>query len=114
MSTVAQAPARSFDQRMDALRRANEVRSERGRFKKQLRAMSPEAAALKAAEMVGAPPWWMESMTALALLLSIPRVGRVRAVRALKTNAVSASKTLGGLSQRQQLALIDYLIQGPK
>lgn len=89
-------------QSLDALERANWVRSKRAEEKRR---MSPSLAA----DLLLSPPDWMASMKAWDLLLAVPRVGRVKANRILRSCQVSPSKTLGGMSDRQRRELVRWL-----
>lgn len=100
------APERSLAQKMDALRRANGVRSRRARFKAQIKRKSSAEAGQQAKEVLTEVPDWAETLKALDLLLAIPKVGRVKANRILNTCRISPSKTVGGLSERQREELL--------
>lgn len=91
-----ETPTRSLQQQMDALQRANLVRTRRADTKKAIgwRFVS-------AHELLAAPPEFMESMKVFDLLLAMPKVGRVKANKLLRVCGVSPSKTLGGLTDRQ-------------
>ncbi len=91
---------RSPDQRMLALRRANEIRSLRAQLKRDLKAGRVSIAAL-----LVEPPAWLQTMKVLDLLLALPKVGRVKAAKLLDSCRVSPSKTIGGLSERQRAEL---------
>jgi hypothetical protein len=99
--TQAQAPERSLDQRMEALKRANDVRVRRARLKKDLKegAASIEVVLLD-------PPDYVETAKVLDMLMAVPKFGRVKAARLLNQCRISQSKTVGGLSDRQRSELI--------
>lgn len=96
------APPRNLDQRLDALKRANDVRVKRAHLK---RVMTRERAMLT----VKRPPKYAETMTVHALLLSVPGLGPVKVNRLMLELAISHRKTLGGLSERQRRVLAQEL-----
>jgi len=97
----AQAPARSLDQRMEALQRANEIRVRRARLKRDLK----EGGA-KIDEILREPPKYVETAKVFDILMAVPKFGRVKAARLLNQCRISQSKTVGGLSDRQRGELI--------
>ncbi len=98
------APERSFTQRMDALKRANEIRTERARLKRDLKAGRAQIQAL-----LLDPPEYLLTAKVFDLLLAVPKYGRVKANRILTQCRISPSKTIGGLSERQRNELVSYL-----
>jgi hypothetical protein len=103
-STTVGAPERSFTQRMDALRRANEIRTERARLKRDLKAGRAQIQAL-----LLDPPEYLLTAKVFDLLLAVPKYGRVKANRILTQCRISPSKTIGGLSERQRNELVSFL-----
>jgi hypothetical protein len=103
-STAPQTPERSQQQRMDALRRANDIRSERARLKERLR-----TGQLAIAEVLGDPPPCVHTAKVLDLLLAVPKYGRVKANRVLERCRVSPARTVNGLTPRQRKELLDVL-----
>ena len=99
--TQAQAPARSLDQRMDALRRANEIRVRRAQLKKDLK-----EGRVRVEEVLRRPPDYVETAKVFDILMAVPKFGRVKAARFLNQCRISQSKTVGGLSERQRAELI--------
>ncbi|MEA2438331.1 MAG: hypothetical protein QOF65_2887 [Thermoleophilaceae bacterium] len=99
-----QAPLRSLDQRMEALRRANAVRVERARLKRELKAGD-----VSAREVLTRPPEYLMTAKVFDVLLSLPKFGRVKATRCLNQCRISQSKTVGGLSERQRDELVALL-----
>jgi len=111
------APERSLEQRVDALARANAIRSARAELKRRLKRDTTLKLALQALDGLdeelelirvdGAPPPanYLHSMKAYDLLIALPGFGRVKANKVLARNAVSPSKTLAGLSTRQRLMI---------
>ena len=100
--TPTHAPARSLDQRMDALRRANDVRVRRAQLKKDLK-----DGKIRIQAILGNPPEYVETAKVVDILMAVPKFGRVKAARFLNTCRISQSKTVGGLSDRQRAELID-------
>src|ERR687886_785782 len=83
------APERSLLQRMDALQRANEIRTRRAQLKKDLKA---------------------GRVSIQALLLDPPDyVLTAKVYEVLVQCRISPSKTIGGLSQRQRTELVGQL-----
>jgi hypothetical protein len=99
--TQAQAPVRSLDQRMDALKRANDIRVRRAKLKKDLKDGRVQIEAI-----LNDPPDYVETAKVIDILMAVPKFGRVKAARFLSTCRISQSKTVGGLSERQRTELI--------
>jgi hypothetical protein len=103
-SPTGLTPERSLAQRMDALQRANEIRTERARLKRELKAGRTKIHAL-----LLDPPEYLETAKVFDLLLAVPKYGRVKVNRILTHCRISPSKTIGGLSERQRNELVSYL-----
>jgi hypothetical protein len=99
--TQAHAPLRSLDQRMDALKRANDVRVKRAKLKKDLK-----EGTVKIEKILSNPPEYVSTAKVIDILMAVPKFGRVKAARFLNTCRISQSKTVGGLSDRQRTELI--------
>ena len=99
--TQVQAPLRSLDQRMEALRRANEIRVKRAKLKKDLK-----AGLVQIESILRSPPAYVETAKVFDILMAVPKFGRVKAGRFLTQARISQSKTVGGLSDRQRAELI--------
>jgi len=99
--TQAQAPVRSLDQRMDALKRANDIRVKRAKLKKDLK-----DGRVLIDQILQAPPEYVETAKVIDILMAVPKFGRVKAARFLNQCRISQSKTVGGLSDRQRTELI--------
>ena len=93
----AHAPVRSLDQRMDALKRANDVRVKRAKLKKDLK-----DGRVRIEKVLGSPPEYVSTAKVIDILMAVPKFGRVKAARFLNTCRISQSKTVGGLSDRQR------------
>jgi S13-like protein len=100
--TATHAPVRSLDQRMDALKRANDVRVRRAKLKRDLK-----DGRVRIESILGNPPGYVETAKVIDILMAVPKFGRVKAARFLNTCRISQSKTVGGLSERQRTELID-------
>jgi hypothetical protein len=98
------APTRSLDQRMDALKRANDIRVRRAKLKKDLK-----DGRVKIEKILENPPEYVSTAKVFDMLLAVPKFGRVKAARFLNQCRISQSKTVGGLSDRQRAELIGLL-----
>jgi hypothetical protein len=101
---AAAVPERTRDQRMRALRRANEIRSKRAKLKRDLK-----AGKAKIETLLLDPPEYVMSAKAFDMILAVPKYGRVKANRILGQCRISPSKTIGGLSERQRAELVGQL-----
>ena len=99
--TQAQAPLRSLDQRMEALKRANHIRVRRAQLKKDLK-----DGRVQIDSILNDPPDWVSTAKVFDMLMAVPKFGRVKAARLLNQCRISQSKTVGGLSDRQRQELI--------
>ena len=88
------APERSLNQRMDALQKANEIRT---------------AGRTSIHTLLLEPPEFLETAKVFDMLLAVPKYGRVKANKILQTCRISPSKTIGGLSERQRAELVGML-----
>lgn len=99
--THAQAPTRSLDQRMEALQRANDIRVQRAKLKKDLK-----LGRVRIETILDHPPEYVMTAKVFDMLMAVPKFGRVKAARFLNQCRISQSKTVGGLSDRQRAELI--------
>ena len=97
-------PERSFHQRMDALARANEIRSLRAQLKRDLK-----GGRLSIHALLLDPPEYVETAKVFDMLLAVPKYGRVKVNKILAHCRISPSKTIGGLSERQRSELVSLL-----
>ena len=104
VKTSAATPERSLDQRMDALKRANDIRTSRAKLKKDLKAGKASIHAL-----LLDPPEYVMTAKVFDMLLAVPKYGRVKTNRILNQCRISPSKTIGGLSERQRAELVSQL-----
>ena len=102
--TPVAAPERSLVQRMEALQRANEIRTRRAQLKRDLK-----AGRLSIHDLLLEPPEYIGTAKVFDMLLAVPKYGRVKANRILNQCRISPSKTIGGLSERQRSELISQL-----
>ena len=98
------APERSLTQRMEALKRANDIRTRRASLKRDLKAGRVHIHGL-----LLDPPEYLETAKVFDLLLAVPKYGRVKVNRILTQCRISPSKTVGGLSERQRGELVSFL-----
>ncbi|MDX6679289.1 MAG: hypothetical protein QOE31_3341 [Solirubrobacteraceae bacterium] len=103
-TTVTKAPERSLTQRMDALERANKVRTERAKLKRDLK-----GGRRSIHDLLTDPPAYIETAKVFDMLLAVPKYGRVKTNKVLTQCRISPSKTIGGLSQRQRDELVSLL-----
>ena len=103
-SKTSAAPERSLVQRMEALQRANEIRTRRAQLKRDLR-----AGRASIHQLLTEPPDWVETAKVFDMLLAVPKYGRVKTNRILNQCRISPSKTIGGLSERQRTELVSLL-----
>jgi S13-like H2TH domain len=91
-------------QRMDALQRANQIRTARAQLKKDLK-----AGRRSIHELLQSPPEYLETAKVFDMLVAVPKYGRVKANKVLTQCRISPSKTIGGLSERQRTELVASL-----
>ena len=77
-SSAGLAPERSLTQRMDALARANEIRTRRARLKRELK-----AGRVAIHGLLLDPPDYLQTAKVFDLLLAVPKYGRVKVNRVL-------------------------------
>src|SRR5213082_3606745 len=100
----AAAPERSLVQRMEALNKANDIRSRRARLKRDLKAGRQPIH-----ELLLQPPQYLGTAKVFDLLLAVPKYGRVKVNKILTQCKISPSKTVGGLSERQRRELVAFM-----
>ena len=89
---------------MDALNRANEIRTHRAQLKRDLK-----GGRVSIHDLLLEPPSYVETAKVFDMLLAVPKYGRVKVNKVLVSCRISPSKTIGGLSQRQRDELIASL-----
>lgn len=82
---------------MEALQRANEVRSRRAQLKRDLKAGRADIV-----DLLLEPPDYLETAKLFDLMLACPKWGRVKVNKLFARCRISPSKTVGGLSERQR------------
>ena len=98
------APERSLHQRMDALKRANDIRTRRAQLKRDLK-----SGRARIHDLLLEPPEYVETAKVFDMLLAVPKYGRVKVDKILRQCKISPSKTVGGLSERQRTELVSML-----
>jgi hypothetical protein len=104
VDTSSAVPERTHEQRMKALRRANEIRTARAQLKRDLK-----AGKVKVEQLLIDPPEYVLSAKAFDMIIAVPKYGRVKANKILSQCRISPSKTIGGLSERQRGELVAFL-----
>lgn len=107
MTTLA-LPARTDEQRTEALRRANEVRIARGALKRQIR-----GGAIHIIEVLADPPAAAAGMKVRDLLLAQKFRGPAHVQKLMNQTRISYGKTIGGLTSRQRDELIAAIARRP-
>jgi hypothetical protein len=100
----ATATAVRETQHLRALERANEVRLARADLKRRV-----ADGELQVGEVILRSPWEAQSMAIADLLTSQRRWGRTRARRFLAGIPMSETKTIGSMTERQRLRLVEQL-----
>jgi hypothetical protein len=100
-SSTYETPERSLIQRMEALDRANVVRTYRADLKKDLKSGRAHIH-----DLLLDPPEMLETAKVFDFILATPRYGRTKVNKVLMHCRISPSKTVGGLSQRQRNELV--------
>jgi hypothetical protein len=101
---IDEVGSRGLDERMDALKRANDIRTARVKLRKDLKAGRESIHAV-----LLDPPDYVQTAKVFDMLLAVPMYGRVKANRILNQARISPSKTIGGLSERQRAELVSLL-----
>jgi hypothetical protein len=98
----ASVPSRSREQRLRALRLANEIRSARAQPKKDL-----ASGKIELAQILAQPPQCLRTARVRDVLLALAKIGPVKAGRTLADCGIAHSKTLDGLTERQRTELLN-------
>jgi len=96
------APAQTLEQRLQALRQANEIRSRQAALKKEL-----ASGRVRIEDVLAQLPACATTAKVRDLLLAVPKVGPARAARFLSRCRIAPSKTVGGMTERQRGELIE-------
>lgn len=102
--TVCSTRRRSLEQRLAALRLANDVRLARAELKRKL-----AAGRVRLEEVVAEPPACAATAKVYELLLATPKIGPAKANRLLSSCRIAPTKTVTGLSSRQRSELLARL-----
>ena len=86
---------------MDALQRANDIRTRRAQLKRDLK-----GGRRSIHDLLLDPPEYVETAKVFDILMAVPKFGRVKAARFLNQARISQAKTVGGLSERQRSELV--------
>lgn len=105
MTLAVVTPERSLTQRLDALDRANEVRTKRAALKRDLKGRRVSIYAL-----ILDPPKYIETAKLYDFLLVVPKYGRVKVNKVFTQCRISPNKTIGGLSDRQRDEIVSLLL----
>lgn len=103
-ATSTQTPERTRQQRLEALQRANGIRTERAKLKELLR-----KGEVCLHEVLSDPPEYLHTAKVFDLIMAVPKYGRVKTTRVLERCRVSPSKTVIGLTPRQRRELVEIL-----
>lgn len=101
MSTTV-TPTRSLQQRLDALAKANGIRSARSQIKRDLKAGRMTLRQAFDDERCQTAKAW-------DLILALPTYGRVKVGKIIAYVRCSPSKTVGGLSDRQRAEILAFV-----
>lgn len=101
--STSATPVRTLEQRLEALRRANGIRSQRARLKKDLK-----NGIVKIDEVLSEPPEYIKTAKVVDVLLAVPNCGKVKSTKVLNHCRISPNKTVGGLSERQRRELVTF------
>ena len=105
------APQRTADQRMEALRLAQSIRSQRARWKQQQRETPRAAGAQAAADLISDMPGWAHTMPVRDIVTSVRGIGRERARRLLTAARVGPHRaTLAGIGQERRQLLAQHMM----
>ncbi len=106
---MANPPALSPEQRAAALQKAAEVRTARAELKEKLKMGTVSLAEVLARadtdEVVG-------KLKVLALLESLPKLGKVKARRLMEELEISETRRVQGLGEQQRKRLLETLAKG--
>jgi hypothetical protein len=100
----ASVPGKSREQRLRALRLANEIRSARAQLKKDL-----ASGKIELAQILARSPECVLTARVRDVLLALPKIGPVKTGRILADCGIAHSKTVGGLTERQRTELLNRL-----
>lgn len=96
---TATDPVPRGEQRMAALRHANEIRTARSHLKRDL-------TRAQAVAILEEPPDYVQGMRVIELLKAIPTWGVTKATRCVNASRLPHQKTIGALTLRQRGELV--------
>lgn len=99
-SRAARPQADTHAQRLQALARANQIRSDRAEIKAAIRCRE-----LRVATLLDDPPECLATASLAELLLAVPGLGKTRVRQLLNGCGLHAAQRLGRLTARQRLEL---------
>lgn len=91
-----------LEQRMTALAQANEIRCGRAELKREVRAGAVSVAQAMQHDHC-------QSMKLVDLLVCVPKVGRVKAMKAISRLGVSPSRRIDELTERQLASIVQVM-----
>lgn len=97
---------RTPDQRLEALQRANAIRSRRARLKQELR-----AGQVNVVELILQPPAYLRRARVAEVLSWAPKLGKVKVERLLLLMRISATTRLASITERQRRELVNELVR---
>ena len=100
--TAGDIPDRTREQRLEALEEANRIRTYRAGRKREL-----ASGRLGLADVLEDPDFATARLS--KVILAMPKIGRVKANRALAQARISPTRTCDGLTGRQKLELMELL-----
>lgn len=86
---------------MDALHRANEIRTYRANLKLDIK-----AGRANVVDLLIDPPQDIETMKVCDLMMATPKLGRIKTDKLFRRCRISPSKTVEGMSERQRNELV--------
>lgn len=100
-------PVRSLEQRRAALETAQHIRTMRSQRKALWRRGEPSEAIADFLDLLESTPEWAVTWKVWDVLLTLPKVGAVKAFGIMRKVGMSHVKTLGGVSPRQRAELVE-------
>lgn len=107
--TTARLPARSLEQRLEALRIAKGRRKRRAYRKAVWRDAKHHEAVADLLSLLESPPDWAATWKVWDALLALPGIGQSTAFALIRRIGMSHVKTVGGISERQRHELAQAL-----
>jgi len=89
---------------MEALKRANAIRTKRAKLKRDLKARR-----VQVHDLLLEPPEYIETMKIFDLIIACPKYGKIKTNKVIQQCRISPAKTVGGMSVRQRTELVSML-----